>query len=140
MVLYTWYVRCAPGFIGNPRVVGGKCSPSQLVSGKKPHVTTAPPRNILVVSQTATFTCSAAGDGRLTVRWTRADGLPLPARRATVGRDNSLTIRNLIMSDAGRYVCTATSEHGSGMQDVELVVIGERNQLSLFQYTAKIWY
>ena len=65
-----------------------------------------------------------SGDGKLTTYWThngvRLDG----SSRHQKLSNNSLLIRNVKVSDAGRYRLTASNEFGSALIEVELTVYG----------------
>lgn len=56
--------------------------------------------------------CRAQGDPKPVVQW-KKDGSALePIRRYKISRGGSLYVYNVTVSDAGRYECTASNEHG----------------------------
>ena len=74
-------------------------------------------------NQTATFFCSAAGNPKPEVAWSKTGGGGSVNRN--VGQHDKLEIKNATYHDAGRYVCKATNVLGQVEKVVELFVEGE---------------
>jgi hemicentin len=91
-----------------------------------PHIT--PPRNDLLfptpsAGQSIVLHCQVGGSPQPDVIWTK-DGVNIEGgQRFVIGRDNSLTIRNLRSDDAGRYVCTAVNAVGNATLNYTLTVL-----------------
>ena len=73
-------------------------------------------------NQTATFYCSADGNPKPSVSWSKISGTGLVN---TEGQDNKLQIRNADYNDLGSYVCTATNVLGQVKKVVKLFVEGK---------------
>ncbi|XP_015759435.1 PREDICTED: roundabout homolog 3-like [Acropora digitifera] len=83
-----------------------------------PRFTSKPPSKIVsITSFTVRLNCSATGDPQPIISW-RKQGGQLPVGRSRQ-IDGALVITNLQQSDAGNYICTATSI--SVFRDVETV-------------------
>ena len=79
-----------------------------LVVVSLPRFTFKPPSKILVaVEDTLTLNCSASGDSQPVIRWKKQGG-QLPVGRSQQ-RNGELVIRGFQQSDAGNYICVATS-------------------------------
>ncbi|XP_069115040.1 basement membrane-specific heparan sulfate proteoglycan core protein-like isoform X2 [Argopecten irradians] len=109
------------GYSGNPREVGGSCT--TIDTDKRPVITVNPVTLEENVGATVVFQCNVQGEGPFNVIWSRSNG-QLLSTRTQIGPRFTLTIRDLIESDSGRYVCTATNIHGSRRGYVSLTVIG----------------
>ena len=72
-------------------------------------------------NQTATFYCSASGNPKPSITWSKISGA---GQVNTGGRDNKLQIRNTSYSDSGSYVCTAENVLGKTQKVVKLTVEG----------------
>ena len=79
-----------------------------LVVVSLPRFTSKPPSKIVsIISFTERMNCSAAGDPQPIISWRKHGGqLPVGRSRQING---ALVITNLQQSDAGNYICTATS-------------------------------
>ena len=75
-----------------------------------------PPKIVSTSSSTVRLNCSATGDPQPVISW-RKQGDQLPVGRSQQ-INGALVITNLQQSDAGNYICTATS---AGVFDVEAV-------------------
>ena len=121
----------ATNFIGSTREM------MQLVVLTMPRFTAKPPKNrVVTAGDILTVNCSAKGDGTLVVSWSR-EYATLPDRRATVHKDGTLVITQVVPRDAGKYVCTASSVGGAITitADMNLAVIHskwEKRLLFLF--------
>ena len=71
--------------------------------------------------QTATFYCSADGNPKPSVSWSKTSGT---GQGNKDGQGNKLQIRSADYSDSGNYVCTATNVLGKAMKVVKLLVEG----------------
>lgn len=89
----------------------------------EPVVEASPLRVEEPVGHTVIFTCEVTGSGPFNVVWTRANRQPLPLR-ANISPRYTLTIRDLVQTDSGQYICTATNRHGSTRGIVTLQVTG----------------
>lgn len=97
----------ATNFIGSAREM------MQLVVLTMPRFTVKPPKNhVVTAGDILTVNCSSKGDGTLFVSWSR-EYAELPDRRATVRKDGTLVITQVVPRDAGKYVCTASSVGGA---------------------------
>lgn len=70
------------------------------------------------IRQEVMASCSATGDLRPTVTWSKVNG-ELPNGRSQVFANGTLKIRSVVEEDSGRYVCTASvgnSKSHTGMQ------------------------
>ncbi|XP_044170355.1 uncharacterized protein LOC122947345 [Acropora millepora] len=89
-----------------------------LVVVSLPQFTSKPPSKIVsILNCTVSLSCSAIGDPQPTISW-RKQGGQLPVGRSQQ-ISGALVITNLQQSDAGNYICTATSI--SVFRDVETV-------------------
>ncbi|KAL9965967.1 hypothetical protein ACROYT_G029841 [Oculina patagonica] len=101
------YVCEATNFVGSSREM------MQLVVLTIPRFTAKPPENRAVnTGDILIVNCSAQGDQTLLVTWSR-EYAKLPERRATVRKDGTLVITQLVPRDAGKYICTASSLGGT---------------------------
>ena len=91
---------------------------TMLVVVSLPRFTSKPPPKIVsTLSSTVRLNCSATGDPQPVISWRKQGGqLPVGRSRQING---ALVITNLQQSDAGNYICTATSI--SVFRDVETV-------------------
>ena len=90
---------------------------TMLVGVSLPRFTSKPPSKIVsIISLTERLNCSATGDPQPIISW-RKQGGQLPVGRSQQ-INGGLVITNLQQSDAGNYICTATS---AGVFDVEAV-------------------
>ena len=91
---------------------------TMLVVVSLPRFTSKPPSKIVsLLNSTVRLNCSATGDPQPTISWRKQGGqLPVGRSRQING---ALVITNLQQSDAGNYICTATSF--SVFRDVETV-------------------
>ena len=89
-----------------------------LVVVSLPRFTSKPPSKIVsIINCTVRLNCSAIGDPQPTISWRKQGGqLPFGRSRQING---ALVITNLQQSDAGNYICTATSISVFG--DIETV-------------------
>lgn len=101
------YVCEATNFVGSSREM------MQLVVLTIPRFTAKPPENRAVnTGDILIVNCSAQGDQTLLVTWSR-EYAKLPESRATVRKDGTLVITQLVPRDAGKYICTASSLGGT---------------------------
>ncbi|XP_015760055.1 PREDICTED: basement membrane proteoglycan-like [Acropora digitifera] len=92
-----------------------------------PRFTTKPPSKIVsMLSSTVRLNCSATGDPQPIISW-RKQGGQLPVGRSQQ-INGTLVITNLQQSDAGSYICTATS---ASVFDVEAVTALEIQKAGL---------
>ena len=81
---------------------------TMLVVVSLPRFTSKPPSKIVsMLSSTVRLNCSATGDPQPIISW-RKQGGQLPVGRSQQ-INGALVITNLHQSDAGNYICTATS-------------------------------
>ncbi|CAI4227289.1 unnamed protein product [Auanema sp. JU1783] len=65
-----------------------------------------PPEQTVNEGDPAQYRCWVPGNPHAQLRWTKENGEALP--EGTLERDGYLRLNNVKMSDAGRYICTAT--------------------------------
>ena len=98
---------------------------TMLVVVSLPRFTSKPPSKIVsMLSSTVRLNCSATGDPQPIVSW-RKQGGQLPVGRSQQ-INGALVITNFQQSDAGNYICTATS---ASVFDVEAVTALETQKL-----------
>ncbi|XP_078383107.1 uncharacterized protein LOC144665694 isoform X1 [Oculina patagonica] len=102
------------GTAGHP---GPKGEPGESISA--PEVVISPASLTVTQNQTATFYCSADGNPKPSVSWSKISGTGLVN---TDGPDNKLHIRSAGYNDSGSYVCTATNILGQVQKVVKLFV------------------
>ena len=92
---------------------------TMLVVVSLPRFTYKPPSKI--ISFTERLNCSAAGDPEPIISWRKHGGqLPVGRSRQISG---ALVITNLQQSDAGNYICTATSANVFNVEAVTTLEI-----------------
>ena len=74
-------------------------------------------------NQVATFYCSADGNPKPSVSWSKTSGTGLVN---TDVQGNKLQIKNAGFNDSGNYVCTATNVFGQAKKVVKLFVQGNQ--------------
>ncbi|XP_015772550.1 PREDICTED: roundabout homolog 2-like [Acropora digitifera] len=100
---------------------------TMLVVVSFPRFTSKPPSKIvLLLNSTERLNCSAIGDPQPIISW-RKQGGQLPVGRSQQ-INGGLVITNLQQSDAGNYICTATS---AGVFEVEAVTTLEIQKAAL---------
>nr|XP_058970725.1 uncharacterized protein LOC131797121 [Pocillopora verrucosa]XP_058970726.1 uncharacterized protein LOC131797121 [Pocillopora verrucosa]XP_058970727.1 uncharacterized protein LOC131797121 [Pocillopora verrucosa] len=102
---------------GVPGHPGPKGEPGQSISA--PNVYVSPASHTITENQTATFSCSADGNPKPRVTWSKMSG----AGQVNINsHDNTLQIINVAYNDSGSYVCVATSILGKAQKTVKLTV------------------
>ena len=87
-----------------------------------PEVIVSPTSLTVTQNQTATFYCSADGNPKPSVSWSKISGTGLVN---TDGRDNKLQIKSAGYNDTGSYVCSAANVLGEVKKVVKLFVEGK---------------
>ena len=87
-----------------------------------PEVIVSPTSLTVTQNQTATFYCSADGNPKPSVSWSKISRTGLVN---TDGRDNKLQIKSAGYSDTGSYVCSAANVLGEVKKVVKLFVEGK---------------
>ena len=96
-----------------------------LVVVSLPRFTAKPPSKIAsMLSCTVMLNCSATGDPEPTISW-RKQGGQLPVGRSQQ-INGVLVITNLKQSDAGNYICTATSASVFNVEAVTALAINDK--------------
>ncbi|XP_071944831.1 basement membrane-specific heparan sulfate proteoglycan core protein-like [Antedon mediterranea] len=111
--------RCAPGYVGSPTVINGKCTLDQ--SGPAPEVSIRPSSISGVESESVTLRCYVTGSATSVV-WRRADTRPLSSRAQQLS-NNFLRIVNVQPEDEGEYICIAYNNEKSGFASCVLTVV-----------------
>lgn len=107
------------GDTGSPGHPGPKGEPGESIS--VPQVTVSPSSMTVTENQSATFLCSASGNPKPKVLWSKMNGSQLVNRN---GQQNKLFINKATYNDSGKYVCTARNILGKEEKIIELVVEG----------------
>ena len=87
-----------------------------------PEVIVSPTSLTVTQNQTATFYCSAGGNPKPSVSWSKISGTGLVI---TDGQDNKLQIKSAGHNDTGSYVCSAANVLGEVKKVVKLFVEGK---------------
>ena len=104
-----------------------------LVVVSLPRFTTKPPSKIAsMLSSTVRLNCSATGDPQPIISW-RKQGGQLPVGRSQQ-INGALVITNLQQSDAGNYICTATSASAFDVEAVTALEIQKGGMVILENY------
>ena len=86
---------------------------------------TISPASVTVTKhQTATFYCSAVGNPKPSISWSKLNGSD-QMRVNRSGQQDKLEIKNAAYIDSGKYACTARNVLGQDQRTVELFVEGE---------------
>uniref|UniRef100_A0A8C5XBT8 Peroxidasin n=1 Tax=Microcebus murinus TaxID=30608 RepID=A0A8C5XBT8_MICMU len=79
-------------------------------SPARPTFVIQPQNTEVLVGQSVTLECSAAGHPPPRISWTRGDGSPLPADpRVNTTPSGGLYIQNVVQGDSGEYACFASN-------------------------------
>ena len=87
-----------------------------------PKVIVSPASLTVTQNQTATYYCSADGNPKPTVSWSKISGT---GQLNTDGQDNKLQIKSAGYNDTGSYVCSAANVFGEVKKVVKLFVEGK---------------
>lgn len=110
------------GLVGPRGLKGTKGEAGERGASVDPPEITKQPANLVVTeSESAKFECRARGFPKPKIRWQKLDS-SLPQSRASMSREDSLTISRVQQSDAGTYVCVAESVFGVVRSYAVLVV------------------
>ena len=82
---------------------------------------------------TAQLTCAVTGEPLPDIRWELIDHVLTNSSRVVITGQSSghstLVIHNVVLVDAGNYVCTATNEHGNVSASAELQIQGMKHYI-----------
>ena len=104
------------GAAGHP---GPRGDPGESIS--VPEVNVSPTSLTVTQNQTATFYCSADGNPKPSLSWSKTSGTVLVT---TDGQNDRLQIKSAGYNDSGSYVCTATNVLGQAKKVAKLFVEG----------------
>jgi len=102
------------GAAGHP---GPRGDPGESIS--VPEVNVSPTSLTVTQNQTATFYCSADGNPKPSLSWSKTSGTVLVT---TDGQNDRLQIKSAGYNDSGSYVCTATNVLGQAKKVAKLFV------------------
>ncbi len=108
------------GAIGPQGIMGLKGDPGESISS--PDVSVSPDTQTVTENQTATFYCSASGNPKPVVTWSKVNG-SLGDEIASIN-DGKLIISKSSYNDKGKYVCTAINVLGKDQKMTDLFVEG----------------
>ena len=97
--------------------MGLKGDPGESIS--LPVVIVSPNTQTVKENQSATFYCSASGNPKPTVTWTKVEG-SLRNNNAKVGPGGRLAITHSTFIDSGEYKCTAVNILGRDVKNAKL--------------------
>jgi len=127
------------GGTGLPGPVGPKGEPGESISA--PKVIVSPASETVIENQTAMFYCSAGGNPKPKISWSKLNGSGLVKRK---GQQNKLEINNASYNDSGKYVCRATNVFGQDQNVVELLVEGKivkiHSDKPVFNYACYLFF
>ena len=104
---------------GVPGQPGPKGDAGESISA--PEVIVSTTSLTVTQNQVATFYCSADGNPKPSVSWSKTSGTVLMDKEV---QSNKLQIKSAGLNDSGSYVCTATNVLGQAKKVVTLVVQG----------------
>ena len=105
-------------------MTGLKGDPGESIS--LPAAIVSPKTQTVRENQSATFYCSASGNPKPTVTWTKVRGLfNKVQRRSYKNHEGTLEIIRSTYNDSGKYKCTAVSVLGRDEKIANLIVEGE---------------
>ena len=117
LISFLFSYQCNLGAAGHP---GPKGDAGESISA--PEVIVSPTSLTVTQNQTATFVCSADGNPRPSVSWSKISGTGKGGNED--GQGNKLRIRSAGYNDSGSYACTATNVLGKAKKVVKLFVEG----------------
>ena len=108
-------------------ILGSAARRTQLVVVPLPTFIKKPPTKLIIsVGVNVTLNCSAAGDPKPTIRWTKQGGQLPPGRSHMLGE--ALIIREVKVEDTGNYTCIAKSAGVSKAFAMSYVVMALRGK------------
>ena len=114
------------GAAGPRGIPGMKGDPGETVS--PPVVTVSPETQTVTENQTAKFYCSARGNPKPMVTWSKVNG-SFVAERMTSNKNGRLEVIRSTFNDSGDYMCTAISFLGRDEKIAKLVVESKKQPL-----------
>ena len=105
---------------GAPGHPGPKGDAGESISA--PEVIVSPTSLTVVQYQIATFYCSADGNPKPSVSWSKISGTGMVNKDS---QGNKLQVRSAGYNDSGSYVCTATNVLGQAKKEAKLFVEGK---------------
>ncbi|XP_068699011.1 uncharacterized protein [Montipora foliosa] len=110
-------VKGEKGKTGHPGHPGPKGEPGESIS--VPQVTVSPASMTVTENQPATFQCSADGNPKPRVFWSKMNSSRLVNSN---DQQDKLVIKKAVYNDSGKYVCRATNLLGKDEKVIELFV------------------
>ena len=120
------------GASGHP---GPKGDAGESISA--PEVIVSPASLTVTQYQTATFYCSADGNPKPSVSWSKITGTGLVN---TDGQGIKLQVNSAGYNDSGNYVCTATNVFGQAKKVVKLFVEGKHTTCFRTHTKKRVYY
>jgi hypothetical protein len=107
----------------NSDLVGLAFYPAPFDS-KPPSVTSPPVNEVAALGGIITLSVTATGSGPLTYQWSDGQGIVQDGSRISGARTSSVTISNLMQSDAGTYSVAISNSFGALTNTVATLVVG----------------
>ena len=108
------------GAAGPQGMTGLKGEPGESIS--TPEVTVSPATQTVTENQTAIFYCSASGNPRPVVTWSKVD--ESLGEKILSTNDGKLEISSSSFNDTGNYICKASNVLGQDQEKTKLFVEG----------------
>lgn len=115
------------GVAGPRGTMGLKGDPGESIS--TPEVTISPATQTVIENQTVTFDCSATGNPRPAVSWSKVNESLVEKILST--NDGRLEIPSSSYNDTGKYICTAINVLGQDQKMTRLFVEGGKMLICL---------